>query len=302
MTGDLSDIYGCAISATGAEIKNGKALCDNGAVIFTVSKSGEFYRFHNEAFGYLCSYGTGNNAYYSTELTDDANWTLEAYNGGYRMKSNAAFEDKSQYLQYFSGGFTTWGMYNVTDRDVFTYHFYPCANAKLTDGVVNEPKAVFGNLADALAGQRYMLHFTIDALFGVKELHVAMNGVELAYTQLDGHYTAVIPAEYIKGEKLTVRVYGADNKGVAIDSTVDIQIKDESRHHRRSPHRKRPDQERQAPRDLCGACKRRHEPHCHDECERCGRRLHLRERQGQLQADRRHGGRSCFRHHHGHPR
>lgn len=85
MTGDLSDIYGCAISATGAEIKNGKALCDNGAVIFTVSKSGEFYRFHNEAFGYLCSYGTGNNAYYSTELTDDANWTLEAYNGGYRM-------------------------------------------------------------------------------------------------------------------------------------------------------------------------------------------------------------------------
>ena len=227
MTGDLSDIYGCAISATGAEIKNGKALCDNGAVIFTVSKSGEFYRFHNEAFGYLCSYGTGNNAYYSTELTDDANWTLEAYNGGYRMKSNAAFEDKSQYLQYFSGGFTTWGMYNVTDRDVFTYHFYPCANAKLTDGVVNEPKAVFGNLADALAGQRYMLHFTIDALFGVKELHVAMNGVELAYTQLDGHYTAVIPAEYIKGEKLTVRVYGADNKGVAIDSTVDIQIKDE---------------------------------------------------------------------------
>ena len=55
MTGDLSDIYGCAISATGAEIKNGKALCDNGAVIFTVSKSGEFYRFHNEAFGYLLS-------------------------------------------------------------------------------------------------------------------------------------------------------------------------------------------------------------------------------------------------------
>ena len=227
MSGELSDIYGCTINATGAEIKNGKALCDNGAVIFTVSKSGEFYRFHNEAFGYLCSFGTGNNAYYSTELTDDANWTLEAYNGGYRMKSNAAFESKTQYLQYFSGGFTTWGMYNVTDRDVFTYHFYPCANTKLTDGVVNEPKAVFGNLADALAGQRYMLHFTVDALFGVKELHVTMGGEELAFSEIDGHYTAVIPAENIKGEKLTVRVYGADNKGVAIDSTVDIHIKDE---------------------------------------------------------------------------
>ncbi len=231
MTGDLSDLYGCYINTTKASIVDGKALCENGAVVFTVSKSGEFYRFYNESFGYLCSYGGGNNAYYTKELTDDANWILEEYNGSYKMKSNAYFDDagtiKPQYLQFFSDHYVTWGMFAVTDRDVFTYYFYPCANDKLTDGVVNEPRALVGKLADAVVGQRYLLHFTIDALFGLKDLKVTLNGTELECTELSGNYTAVIPVELISGESLEVVISGHDNKDVAFSTVVTIPVKDE---------------------------------------------------------------------------
>lgn len=43
----------------------------NGAVIFTVEKNGEYYRFKNESYGYLCSNGTGNNAFYSKDFSED---------------------------------------------------------------------------------------------------------------------------------------------------------------------------------------------------------------------------------------
>ncbi len=228
MTGDLADVYSCSISSAGATLSNGQAVCSNGAVIFTVERNGAYYRFHNESFGYLCSTGTGNNAYYSEEATEDADWTVTAYNGGYTLGSRtAAFDGNTQFLQYFSGGFTTWGMYAVTDRDLFTYHFYPCSSDKITDGVVNDPQAVFGNLAPAYAGQNYQLHFTVDALFGVKELQVSLGDTVLEYTLSGSRYTATIPAELITGEKLVVTVTGLDNKDMAIDSTVEIEVRDE---------------------------------------------------------------------------
>lgn len=228
MNGELTDIYGCSINLADAVIENGKAVCSNGAVLFTVQKNGDYYRFYNESFGYLCSTGTGNNTYYTMEASENADWMVEAYNGGFKMGSRtASHEGNQQYLQYFSDSFTTWGMYAVTDRDVFTYHFYPCSSDKITDGVVNEPQAIFGNLAPAYAGQRYLLHFTVDALFGVKELKASLGDTELALNFSAGRYTATIPAELIVGESLRVTVTGLDNKGVAIYSVVDIEVRDE---------------------------------------------------------------------------
>ena len=228
MDGDLSDVYGCAVRRAGATIVENEAVCSNGALLFAVEKNGEYYRFYNESFGYLCSTGTGNNTFYTKEASEDADWLVEEYNGGYRMGSRtAAFEGNIQYLQYYSDSFTTWGMYDVTDRDVFTYNFYPCANTLITEGVVNEPQAVFGNLAAAYAGQKYILHFTVDALFGVKELKVCLGETELEYALSAGRYTATIPAEMIVGEKLIVTVTGLDNKDVPIHSVVEIEVKDE---------------------------------------------------------------------------
>lgn len=228
MTGDLSDVYGCSIHIASAEIDGDKAVCSNGAVIFTVQKNGEYYRFYNESFGYLCSTGTGNNAFYNPEASEDADWLVEEYNGGYKMGSRTAnFNGNMQYLQTFAESFTTWGMYNVTDKDVFTYYFYPCTSDMITDGVVNEPQAVFGNLAPAYAGQKYILHFTVDALFGVKELKVYLGETELECKLSGDRYSATIPAELIAGENLTVTIVGSDNKDVAINSSVVIEVKDE---------------------------------------------------------------------------
>ena len=57
-----------SIDPAAAEIVNGKAVPENGGVVFTVEKNGQYYRFKNEAYGYLCSNGTGNNAFYSKDF------------------------------------------------------------------------------------------------------------------------------------------------------------------------------------------------------------------------------------------
>ncbi|MBP3412720.1 MAG: S-layer homology domain-containing protein [Oscillospiraceae bacterium] len=228
MEGDIKDVNTCFVKAAAAKILEGKADCSNGALLFKVEKNGEYYRFFNPSFGYLCSTGTGNNAFYTMTASEDADWLLEEYNGGYTLGSRtAAFEGNRQFLQYYSEGFTTWGMTEVIDRDIFTYSFYPCSNEKITDGVVNEPKAVFGNPGTAYAGQKYLLRFTVEALFGIKELHVFLGETELESTFSNGRYSVIIPADLVAGESLTVTVKGLDNKGVAIESSVVIEVKDE---------------------------------------------------------------------------
>ena len=79
----------------------------NGGLVFTVEKNGEYYRFVNETFGYLCSNGTGNNAFYQQEASEDADWVLAEYNGGYSMESRTAkFNGRySQFLEYYAGAY-----------------------------------------------------------------------------------------------------------------------------------------------------------------------------------------------------
>ena len=96
-----------AINSVSAQITDGKAIPENGGVVFTVERSGEYYRFRNETYGYLCSNGTGNNAFYSQTASDDADWTVEPCSGGvggYQLESRTAkFNGRySQYLEYYS--------------------------------------------------------------------------------------------------------------------------------------------------------------------------------------------------------
>ena len=60
-----------AINSVSAQITDGKAIPENGGVVFTVERSGEYYRFRNETYGYLCSNGTGNNAFYSQTASEE---------------------------------------------------------------------------------------------------------------------------------------------------------------------------------------------------------------------------------------
>ena len=218
-----------SITGAAAELTDGKAAAANGGRVFTVEKNGEYYRFKTAHDGYLCSNGTGNNAFYQQEATEDADWTLAEYNGGFTLESRTAkFNGKySQYLEYYAGAYKTYSMYNVTDKDIYTFQFYPVADGvKVTDGVVNLPQVVFGTLPDAYVGQAYTFTFTVDAVFGVSEAGLTVKAGETVLTANgDGTYT--IPVDAVNGESITITVTGQDTKGTAISGTASVAVKDE---------------------------------------------------------------------------
>ena len=224
-----------AINKAAATIKDGKAACANGGAVFTVEKSGDYYRFHNKTYGYLCAGGTGNNAFYSAAASDDADWLLRTCSGGvggYEMESRTAkFGDKkySQWLEYYSDSFKVYSMYNVTDYTIYSFSFYPVGPGTITDGVVNNPAVILGDLPDAYVGTDYAFTFTVDAPFGVRgDMTAKLSGTSLIVTKgEDGTYTVTIPAASVTGDKLTVNISGMDNKYIPIRAAAEITVKDE---------------------------------------------------------------------------
>ena len=209
-------------------IEDGAATPANGGVVFTVSKNDDYYRFYNETYGYLCSNGTGNNAFYTQEASEDADWLLhEGKSGGFNMESRTAKYNGtySQYLEYYADSYKTYSMYNVTDYDIYEFFFYPVAeDVNLTGGIVNQPAVLFGELSNAYIGQDYTFRFQIDAVFGIDTLIVTVNGSILNPNE-DSSYT--VPAEQVTGELLTITVEAVDTLGNAFSGTAEIKIVDE---------------------------------------------------------------------------
>ena len=227
-----------SIDKADTEVKDGKATPANGAVVFTVEQNGEYLRFKSEAYGYLCSNGTGNNAFYSKDFseegvtTDDADWLVRECSGGvggYEMESRTAkYSGHSQWLEYYADAFKTYSMYKVTDYTIYSFFFYPVADGvKVTDGIVNAPAVDFGTILAAYVGQPYTLNFAVDAVFGVKTLSVKLGEKQLDYTETETGYTVTIPTADVTGEKLVVTISGEDNKGVAFTQSAEIPVLDE---------------------------------------------------------------------------
>ena len=230
-----------SIDKADTEVKDGKATPANGAVVFTVEKNGEYLRFKSEAYGYLCSNGTGRNAFYSKDFTeegvttDDADWLVRTCSGGvggYELESRTAkYSGHSQWLEYFSDVFQTYSMYSSTgdlDYTIYSFFFYPVADGVNVDGgIVNAPAVDFGTILAAYVGQPYTLNFAVDAVFGVKTLSVKLGEKQLDYTETETGYTVTIPTADVTGEKLVVTVSGEDNKGVAFTQSAEIPVLDE---------------------------------------------------------------------------
>ena len=223
-----------AINKAAATIQDGKATCANGAVVFEVQKNGDYYRFYNKTYGYLCAGGTGNNAFYSQPVSEDADWLVRTCSGGvggYEMESRTAkYKGHSQWLEYYSDSFKVYSMYNVTDYTIYSFSFYPVAEGtKTVDGVVNNPAVVLGELPYAYVGTDYSFTFTVDAPFGVQgDMTAKLNGTSLSVTLgEDGTYTVTIPAASVTGDKLTVNISGTDNKHIPISAAAEITVKDE---------------------------------------------------------------------------
>ena len=240
-----------SINNVPATVENGIATPKNGGVVFTVSKNGDYYRFYNETYGYLCSNGTGNNAFYTQELSEDADWLItDGKSGGFFLESRTAkFNGKySQFLEYYADSYKTYSMNKVTDYDIYEFFFYPVAEGlDLTGGIVNVPDVIFGNNGHAYMGQDYTYTFSIDAAFGVKELSVVASAAKetehevsfvLEPTLIGDVYTVVVSAEQIQQlsnalaaagypQVFGISISGTDNKDVSFANGSAIDIIDE---------------------------------------------------------------------------
>lgn len=231
-----------SIEKAAATVADGKATPANGAVVFTVEQNGEYLRFYSDAYGYLCSNGTGNNAFYSKDFseegvtTDDADWLVRTCSGGvggYELESRTAkYSGHSQWLEYFSDVFQTYSMYSSTgdlDYTIYSFFFYPVADGvTVTDGIVNMPAVNFGTIFDAYVGQAYTLNFTVDAVFGVNTLTAKLGTEALTVDTTENGYSVTIPVEKVTGDKLTVTVSGQDAKGASFEGIAVITVLDEA--------------------------------------------------------------------------
>ena len=227
-----------AINSVSAQITDGKAIPENGGVVFTVERSGEYYRFRNETYGYLCSNGTGNNAFYSQTASDDADWTVEPCSGGvggYQLESRTAkFNGRySQYLEYYSDSYKTYSMYNVTDYTIYSFFFYGVADSvKLDGGVVNDPAVVFTSADTVKAGQDYTLTFTVNDVKAVSKLEILVDGktagVITDYTADGKNYTANVSAAMLAGaDKVTLTVRVTNASGASYSGSLVLTVVDE---------------------------------------------------------------------------
>ncbi len=187
-----------SIDKADTEVKDGKATPANGAVVFTVEQNGEYLRFKSEAYGYLCANGTGNNAFYSKDFseegvtTDDADWLVRECSGGvggYEMESRTAkFNNRySQWLEYYSDSFKTYSMdkSKVTDYTIYSFFFYPVADGVNVDGgLVVQPTITFPEtMLPAYVGSDYEFELEIDTIYEIDN-----PWIEYSVKKADGTY------------------------------------------------------------------------------------------------------------------
>ena len=187
-----------SIEKAAATVADGKATPANGAVVFTVEQNGEYLRFKSEAYGYLCSNGTGNNAFYSKDFseegvtTDDADWLVRECSGGvggYEMESRTAkFNNRySQWLEYYSDSFKTYSMdkSKVTDYTIYSFFFYPVADGVNVDGgLVVQPTITFPEtMLPAYVGSDYEFELEIDTIYEIDN-----PWIEYSVKKADGTY------------------------------------------------------------------------------------------------------------------
>ena len=226
-----------AVNNVSAQVANGKAIPGNGGVVFTVERSGEYYRFRNETYGYLCSNGTGNNAFYSQTAGEDADWTVEPCSGGvggYQLESRTAkFNGRySQFLEYYSDSYKTYSMYNVTDYTIYSFFYGVADSVKLDGGVVNDPAVVFTSADTVKAGQDYTLTFTVNDVKAVSKLEILVDGktagVITDYTADGKNYTANVSAAMLAGaDKVTFTVRVTNVSGVSYSGSLVVTVVDE---------------------------------------------------------------------------
>lgn len=221
-----------SIEKAAATVADGKATPANGAVVFTVEQNGEYLRFKSEAYGYLCSNGTGNNAFYSKDFSEegvtaeDADWLVRECSGGvggYEMESRTAkFNNRySQWLEYYSDSFKTYSMdkSKVTDYTIYSFFFYPVADGVNVDGgLVVQPTITFPEtMLPAYVGDDYEFDLEIDTIYAIDDpwIEYSVKKADGTYipgiSQLQGNTDVEVPGDFTTGKgSVHITVYDSD--------------------------------------------------------------------------------------------
>ena len=221
-----------SIEKAAATVADGKATPANGAVVFTVEQNGEYLRFKSEAYGYLCSNGTGNNAFYSKDFSEegvtaeDADWLVRECSGGvggYEMESRTAkFNNRySQWLEYYSDSFKTYSMdkSKVTDYTIYSFFFYPVAEGVNVDGgLVVQPTITFPEtMLPAYVGSDYEFELEIDTIYEIDNpwIEYSVKKADGTYipgiSQLQGNTDVEVPGDFTTGKgSVHITVFDSD--------------------------------------------------------------------------------------------
>ena len=221
-----------SIEKAAATVADGKATPANGAVVFTVEQNGEYLRFKSEAYGYLCSNGTGNNAFYSKDFSEegvtaeDADWLVRECSGGvggYEMESRTAkFNNRySQWLEYYSDSFKTYSMdkSKVTDYTIYSFFFYLVADGVNVDGgLVVQPTITFPEtMLPAYVGSDYEFELEIDTIYEIDNpwIEYSVKKADGTYipgiSQLQGNTDVEVPGDFTTGKgSVHITVYDSD--------------------------------------------------------------------------------------------
>ncbi len=221
-----------SIEKAAATVADGKATPANGAVVFTVEQNGEYLRFKSDAYGYLCANGTGNNAFYSKDFseegvsTDDADWLVRTCSGGvggYELESRTAkFSGHSQWLEYFSDSFKVYSMYSKTgdlDYTIYSFFFYPVAEGVNVDGgLVVQPTITFPEtMLPAYVGSDYEFELEIDTIYEIDNpwIEYSVKKADGTYipgiSQLQGNTDVEVPGDFTTGKgSVHITVYDSD--------------------------------------------------------------------------------------------
>ena len=221
-----------SIEKAAATVADGKATPANGAVVFTVEQNGEYLRFKSDAYGYLCANGTGNNAFYSKDFseegvsTEDADWLVRECSGGvggYELESRTAkFSGHSQWLEYFSDSFKVYSMYSKTgdlDYTIYSFFFYPVAEGVNVDGgLVVQPTITFPEtMLPAYVGSDYEFELEIDTIYEIDNpwIEYSVKKADGTYipgiSQLQGNTDVEVPGDFTTGKgSVHITVYDSD--------------------------------------------------------------------------------------------
>ena len=221
-----------SIEKAAATVADGKATPANGAVVFTVEQNGEYLRFKSDAYGYLCANGTGNNAFYSKDFSEegvtaeDADWLVRECSGGvggYEMESRTAkFSGHSQWLEYYSDSFKVYSMYSKTgdlDYTIYSFFFYPVADGVNVDGgLVVQPTITFPEtMLPAYVGSDYEFELEIDTIYEIDNpwIEYSVKKADGTYipgiSQLQGNTDVEVPGDFTTGKgSVHITVYDSD--------------------------------------------------------------------------------------------